>query len=61
MTDETSNLILEHLKALRADLQAVKSDLQAMKSDLRDIRARLLSLEKTFPTGMTIAFPNRAP
>jgi hypothetical protein len=38
MTDEISSLILEHLKAVRADQQI-------MKSDLRDIKARLLPLE----------------
>jgi predicted nucleic acid-binding Zn-ribbon protein len=38
MTDEISNLILEHLKAVRADQQI-------MKNDLRDIKARLLSME----------------
>jgi hypothetical protein len=37
MTNEISNLILEHLKAVRADLEI-------MKGDLRDIKARLLSL-----------------
>jgi hypothetical protein len=38
MTDNIEYLLLEHLKAIRADLDTVKHD-------LRDIKTRLLTME----------------
>ena len=38
MTDNVENLILEHLRAIRADIGGIKDD-------VRDIKQRLTSLE----------------
>jgi phage shock protein A len=38
MTNEVENIILEHLRAMRADILA-------LKADTRDIKARLASIE----------------
>ena len=40
MTENVENLILEHLRAIRADVAAVKDD-------VREIKQRLTSLEAT--------------
>jgi phage shock protein A len=43
MTEATDNLVLEHLRALRADAVATRSD-------LRDVKARLSSIENYIAT-----------
>ena len=43
MTNEIENLILEHLRAMRADTASVKAD-------VRDIKARLASIETYIAT-----------
>jgi hypothetical protein len=43
MTNDTENLILEHLRALRADIGT-------LKADTRDIKARLASIETDIAT-----------
>jgi phage shock protein A len=43
MTDATDNLVLEHLRALRADVSDVKND-------MRDVKARLGSIESYIAT-----------
>lgn len=43
MTDNTENLVLEHLRALRLDVSGIKSD-------LRDVKARLASIESYIAT-----------
>ena len=41
MTAEVENLILEHLRALRADMSSVRSDIADVKSDLRGVKTHL--------------------
>jgi phage shock protein A len=43
MTNDTENLILEHLRAMRADIGT-------LKTDTRDIKARLASIETYIAT-----------
>jgi hypothetical protein len=56
LAEQPENIVLEHLRALRADIgdmkgemrtlkaeMATKSDLQALKSDLRSLRAEVAS------------------
>jgi hypothetical protein len=43
MTNETENLILEYLRAMRADISSVKGD-------VRDVKARLSSIETYIAT-----------
>lgn len=43
MSDETANIIIEHLKALRNDLTAFKAEVH---QDHDDIKQRLTSIER---------------
>ena len=43
MSDDTPNLVLEHLRAIRAGQDA-------MREDIRDIKGRLVVLEGAFAT-----------
>lgn len=42
MTDNTENLVLEHLKALRSELKEMRT---AMHGEFKDVKARLGALE----------------
>jgi hypothetical protein len=46
MADEVSNLIIEHLKALRADVAAVKADTMEIKERLRSHDASIIELRR---------------
>jgi hypothetical protein len=52
MTDGMDNIVLEHLRALRADV----GDL---KNDMRDVKARLASIESYIATLHTDVYPHR--
>jgi len=43
MTDQTANLILEHLTALRNELASFKAEVHA---DLHDLKERVTSMEE---------------
>jgi hypothetical protein len=38
MTDETANLVLEHLRAIRGEMGAMKDEMRTMKSELPVVR-----------------------
>ena len=42
MTDEISNLLVEHLKALRSEVQTLRSE---MHVEFKDVKHRLASVE----------------
>jgi hypothetical protein len=46
MTEKIENLIIEHLKALRAELGAVKADTEEIKERLRSHDASLIELRR---------------
>lgn len=45
MTDETANLVLEHLRAIRADLSKVKDDVQTLKVEVTALRQQVSSIQ----------------
>lgn len=46
MTDSIQNLIIEHLKALRAEVAAVKADTEEIKERLRSHDASIIELRR---------------
>ena len=46
MADDTSNLIIEHLKAIRAEVAAVKADTMEIKERLRSHDASIIELRR---------------
>ena len=47
MVDSASNLILEHLKAIRAEIAAVKADTGEIKERLRSHDASIIELRRS--------------
>lgn len=47
MTDEAVSLILEHLRALRAELVRVGTKADRIYGDVRDMRGRLTSIDES--------------
>ena len=47
MADSASNLILEHLKAIRAEIAAVKADTGEIKERLRSHDASIIELRRS--------------
>ena len=41
MTEETENLVLEHLRAIRSDIALLKSDLRALQAEQAAMRLEL--------------------
>ena len=50
MADETTNLVLEHLKRIREDIAAFKSE---MREELGDLKLRSSALEQAVAQGFT--------
>ena len=46
MTDDTANIILEHLRALRADLSVIKDDIREIKSRLTSLEAAVAGMRR---------------
>jgi septal ring factor EnvC (AmiA/AmiB activator) len=46
MTEQTENLILEHLRAMRADIGAIKDDVREIKSRLTSLEAAVAGLRR---------------
>lgn len=46
MTENTENLILEHLRAIRADIGAIKDDIRKIKSRLTSLEAAVAGLRR---------------
>lgn len=45
MTDEVENLVLEHLRAMRADIAKIKDDGQTMKVEMVALRQQVSSIQ----------------
>lgn len=45
MTDEVQNLVLEHLRAIRADIAKIKDDGQTMKVEMVALRQQVSSIQ----------------
>jgi hypothetical protein len=41
MAEQPDNVVLEHLRGLRADISDVKSDVRTLKSDMRTLKAEM--------------------
>ena len=48
MSDETSNLIIEHLKALRAEVASVKADTSELRTRLGHVETGIAGLRRDF-------------
>ena len=46
MTENVENLILEHLRAIRADIAAVKDDVREIKQRLTSLEAAVAGLRR---------------
>ncbi|SEQ39172.1 hypothetical protein SAMN05428969_2888 [Devosia sp. YR412] len=44
MTDETASLVLEHLRAIRADIAIIKSDVRGVQTEQAAMRLELRAL-----------------
>ena len=47
MTDNVENLILEHLRAIRADVGQIKEDMSTVKQRLTSVESQIAQLPKT--------------
>jgi len=45
MTDEVQNLVLEHLRAIRADIARIKDDGQTMKVEMVALRQQVSAIQ----------------
>jgi hypothetical protein len=45
MTDEMSNLVLEHLRAIRCDMAHVSDDIKGLKTEMMAVRLHGLGVE----------------
>ena len=52
MTDETSNLILEHRRGIRNDIAAVKEDMRGLRERMSTMEAQLTGLSYLITTGL---------
>ncbi len=48
MSDERSNIIIEHLKALRAEVAAVKADTSEMRTRMGQVETGIAGLRRDF-------------
>jgi chromosome segregation ATPase len=48
MNDEPSNIVIEHLKALRAEVAAVKADTQEMRMRMGQVETGIAGLRRDF-------------
>ena len=48
MTEETENLVLEHLRAIRSDISQVKGDVQEIKARMTAVEGRLGIMQQSF-------------
>jgi uncharacterized coiled-coil DUF342 family protein len=46
MTDETTNLVLEHLRAIRGELATVKDERRTMKTEISALRLQVGAVSK---------------
>ena len=46
MTDETTNLVLEHLRAIRGEISSVKDEMRTMKSEISALRLQVGAVSK---------------
>lgn len=46
MTDDTENLILEHLRHFRAQLLSMDEKLDLLRADVHDLKVRMSHVEK---------------
>lgn len=52
MTDNVENLILEHLRAIRADIDGIKGDVREIKQRLTSLEAAVAGLRRDNATCM---------
>lgn len=52
MTDNVENLILEHLRAICADIGSIKDDVREIKQRLTSLEAAVAGLRRVTPTCM---------
>ncbi|WP_295430580.1 hypothetical protein [uncultured Thiodictyon sp.] len=46
MTDKVDNLVLEHLRAIRADVGAIKDDVREIKQRLANLEGAVAGLKR---------------
>jgi archaellum component FlaC len=46
MTDETTNLVLEHLRAIRGEISSVKDEMRTMKTEISALRLQVGAVSK---------------
>lgn len=44
MTDETANLVLEHLRAIRSDIVKIQNDMQTVRVEMTALRQQVSAL-----------------
>jgi hypothetical protein len=49
MPDKMENLVLEHLRAIRADVGAIKEDVREIKHRLTSLEGAVAGLRRDFP------------
>jgi len=52
VSDDTPNLVLEHLRAIRASQEATREDIREIKAILDRVEQRLTLVEARLPLGM---------